>query len=194
MRRAVAAALALSVAVACGGESDTIEGDLAAASEIVQIPASAAEPIKRDRYGFTSPSAEATIDVFDVDAAQASRFDVFTAPRGESIRFVRNPVSRGPLTGVLDAADSLVIVLIPLLDPTRDFGVEFDAFFIALDASGAVVASDYESSTNSRLDALFRLGRGAGLEAGEILAITAQAVNAENPSGIEAEALSILRG
>ena len=145
-------------------------------------------------YGFTSPSAEATIDVFDVDAAQASRFDVFTAPRGESIRFVRNPVSRGPLTGVLDAADSLVIVLIPLLDPTRDFGVDFDAFFISLDASGRVVAADYPDGAIDRLDDLFEFGRQEGYQPAEILAVAAQGVNAEVRTGREDEAVTILFG
>jgi hypothetical protein len=194
VRRALAAAIAFGVVVACGGEADTIEGDLAAASEIIQVQASVAEPIGRDRYGFTNPNSEATIDVFEMDAAQASRFDVFTAPRSDSIRFVRNPVSHGPVAGVLDPADSLVIILIPLLDPTRDFLVDFDAFFISLDASGAVVASDYPDSTNATFDSLFDLGRREDLEPGEILAITAQAINAETPVGIEAEALSILRG
>lgn len=190
----LAVAVALSVAVACGGGSDTIEGDLAAASEIIQVSAALVEPIGRDRYGFTSPNAEATIDVFEVEADQVDRFDIFTAPRSDSIRFVRNPVSQGPLTGVLDPADSLVIVLIPLLDPTRDFGVDFDAFFISLDASGAVVASDFTASTNTRLDGLFDLGRTSGLEPAEILAISARAVNTDSPAGIEAEALSVLRG
>ena len=129
-----------------------------------------------------------------MEAADASRFEVFSAPRDDVIEFVRNPVSRGALANVLDPADSLVVILIPLLDPTRDFRVDFDAFFIALDESGAVVASDYSETTTERLDELFDLGRGSGLEPAEMLALTARAINAESPTGLESEALAILRG
>lgn len=194
MRRLLAIAMVTGLVAACGAETDSIEGDLAAASEVIEAPAAAMEPVGRDRYGFTSANAEATIDVFEVEAADASRFEVFSAPRDDVIEFVRNPVSRGALANVLDPADSLVVILIPLLDPTRDFRVDFDAFFIALDESGAVVASDYSETTTERLDELFDLGRGSGLEPAEMLALTARAINAESPTGLESEALAILRG
>jgi hypothetical protein len=188
------AAVVFGILAACGGETDSIEGDLAAASEIVEIPVSAAAPTGRDRYGFTNSNSEATIDVFEVEAALAARFDVFEAPRGEVIRFVRNPVSRGALAGVLEGSDSVVAILIPLLDPTRDFGVDFDAFFISLDASGSVIASDYTETTNARLDALFDFGRAEGLAPAEVLALTARAINADTLTNLESEAVGLLRG
>lgn len=179
---------------ACGGRSDTLEGDLAAASEIIQAPAAAVEPVARDRYGFTNPNSEATLDVFEVDASLADRFEVFEAPRADPIEFVRNPLSLGAVANVLEPADALVVILIPLIDPTRDFHVGFDALFIALDGSGSVVATDYPEDTGDRLDRLFEFGRSEGYDPAEILAIAAQGVNADPPSQLEAEAVRILFG
>lgn len=194
VRRAAPALALIALLAACGGPSDTLEGDLAAASEIIQLPAAAAEPIGRDRYGFTNPSSEATIDVFSVDASVAQRFEVFDAPRADPIEFVRNPVSLGALANVLDPADTLVVILIPLIDPTRDFSVDFDGFLIALDSTGTVVATDYPDDTGQRLDQLFEFGRSEGREPAEILAIAARGVNAAEPTATESESLSILFG
>lgn len=193
--RLIATAFALiGLISACGSRSDTIEGDLAAASEIVQVPAEFAEPIGRDRYGFTSPNSEATLDVFRVEASVVERFEVFEAPRGEVIEFVRNPVSLGALANVLDAADSIVVILIPLLDPTRDFGVDFDGFFVALDSAGSVVAADYPATTIERLDELFEFGRREGDAPAEILAVTADAINTQFRTAAQDELVDILLG
>ncbi len=194
MRRVAAALALIGLLVACGGPSDTLEGDLAAASEIIEVPAAAAEPVARDRYGFTNPNSEPTLDVFEVEASVAERFDVFEAPRADPIEFVRNPVSLGALANVLDPAETVVVILIPLIDPTRDFGVGFDAFFVSLDPSGGVVAADYPEDAVERLDQLFEFGRTEGYEPAEILAIAAQGVNADPPSPVEAEAVEILFG
>jgi hypothetical protein len=194
VRRVALALLLLSVVPACGGPSDTLEGDLAAASEIIQVPAEAAEPVARDRYGFTNPSSEPTLDVFEVGASAAQRFEVFDAPRADPIEFVRNPVSLGALASVLDPADTVVVILIPLIDPTRDFGIGFDAFFVSLDGAGSVVAADYPEDARNRLDELFEFGRGEGLQPAEILAIAAQGVNADPPSALQQEAVTILFG
>jgi hypothetical protein len=179
---------------ACGGPSDTLEGDLAAASEIIQVPAAAVEPVARDRYGFTNPSSEPTLDVFEVGASRAERFEVFEAPRADPIEFVRNPVSLGALANVLDPADTVVVILIPLIDPTRDFRIAFDAFFVSIDGSGSVVAADYTDDTRDRLNELFEFGRNEGYRPAEILAIAARGVNADPPSALEQETVAILFG
>ncbi|MDH3247662.1 MAG: hypothetical protein OEQ47_01790 [Acidimicrobiia bacterium] len=194
MRRVAISLAVIGLLSACGGSSDSLEGDLAAASEIIQIPAAAAEPVARDRYGFTNPNSEATIDVFAVDASVAERFEVFEAPRADPIEFVRNPVSLGALANVLDPAETIVVILIPLIDQTRDFVVDFDAFFVSLDASGSVVASDYSADSMDRLDELFDFGRTEGLEPAEILAITARGLNADPPTPLEDDAVALLFG
>jgi len=194
VRRVAISLAVIGLLSACGGSSDSLEGDLAAASEIIQIPAAAAEPVARDRYGFTNPNSEATIDVFAVDASVAERFEVFEAPRADPIEFVRNPVSLGALANVLDPAETIVVILIPLIDQTRDFVVDFDAFFVSLDASGSVVASDYSADSMDRLDELFDFGRTEGLEPAEILAITARGLNADPPTPLEDDAVALLFG
>lgn len=192
MRSLAAALLVTSLVAACGGSSDTLEGDLAASSEVIEVPVAAAEPITRDRYGFTNPNSEATLDVFSIDASTAERFDVFEAPRGDPIEFVRNPVSLGALGNLLDPAETVVVILIPLIDPTRDFAIGFDAFFISLDAAGLVVAADYPDDTQERLSDLFEFGRGEGRSPAEILAIAARGLNADPPSPLEEDAVAIL--
>lgn len=194
MRRFAAAVALVGMLSACGGPSDTLEGDLAAASEIIQVPAAALEPVARDRYGFTNPDSEATLDVFSVDAAAAGRFEVFEAPRADPIEFVRDPGSLGALVNVLGSAETAVVILIPLIDPTRDFLIAFDARFVSLDGSGSVSASDFSDETMERLDDLFEFGRAEGLEPAEILAIAAQGVNAEFRTAREDEAVAILFG
>ncbi len=194
MRRGAAALTVAVLVTACGGPSDTLEGDLAAASEVIQVPAAAVEPVARDRYGFTNSNSEATLDVFEVDASVTDRFDVFEAPRADPIEFVRNPVSLGALANVLDPAETVVVILIPLIDPTRDFRIAFDAFFVSLDSTGSVVAADYPDDAKGRLDDLFEFGRTEGYEPAEILAIAAKGVNADPPSALEQRAVAILFG
>jgi hypothetical protein len=194
VRRYAVALLSMSLVSGCGGPSDTLEGDLAAASEVIEVPVAAVEPVARDRYGFTNANSEPTLDVFSIDASTAERFDVFEAPRADPIEFVRNPVSLGALGKVLDPAETVVAILIPLIDPTRDFAVGFDAFFISLDAAGQVVAADYPDDTRERLGDLFEFGRGEGHPPAEILAIAARGVNADPPSPLEEDAVAILFG
>jgi len=150
--------------------------------------------IKPDHADAQYNLGNSLIEQGEVDAAMADRFEVFDAPRADVIEFVRNPVSLGALANVLDPAETVVVILIPLLDPTRDFWVDFDAFFISLDSAGSVVAGDYPDSTIDRLDELFEFGREEGRQAAEILAIAAQGVNADPPSPVETEAVEILFG
>ena len=192
MRRVIAF-LALAALMACGGPQDTIEGDLAGTTQVAQIDVELMEPVGRDRYGFTSPSSEPTLDVFEIDARSADRVGVYpTSPGDERIRFVRNPVARGTLGGILDPADSIVVLMIPLLDPTRDLHVDFDAFFVALDAEGDVVASDYADETTELLSELIEFGNGENLRPVEVLAAAVRGLSVEEPSDLERRAASII--
>ena len=191
-RAAVVAALLL---VACGGPQDTLEGDLAATTHVAQVGVDLMEPVGRDRYGFTNPSSEPTLDVFEVDARSADRIGVYpTPPESDRIRFVRNPVSRGALGTILDQADSVVVLMIPLLDPTRDLDVDFDAFFIALDSDGDVVSSDYSDETTELLSELIVYGTSQNLRPVEVLAAAASGLNAESPTDLERQAAAIITG
>lgn len=194
MRRGTALIAGLLL-VACGGPQDTLEGDLAATTEVAQIGVDLMEPIGRDRYGFTNPSSEPTLDVFEIDARSADRLGVYPTPPGSDlIRFVRNPVSRGVLGSILDQAESVVVLMIPLLDPTRDLQVDFDAFFIAMDADGDVVASDYSDETTQLLSDLIVYGSSQDLRPVEVLAAATRGLSAEAPTDIEREAAAIVNG
>lgn len=194
VRRSIAV-FALAASIACGGPQDTIEGDLAATTQVAQIDVGLMEPVGRDRYGFTSPSSEPTLDVFEIDARSADRLGVYpTSPGDERIRFVRNPVARGALGGILDPADSVVVLMIPLLDPTRDLDVDFDAFFVALDAEGNVVASDYADETTELLSELIEFGEGESMRPVEVLAAAVRGLSVEAPTDLERRAAAIITG
>lgn len=192
MRR-FTAIIAGTVLLACGGPQDTLEGDLAATTQVVQIDVELMEPIGRDRYGFTNPSSEPTLDVFEFEAQSADRLGVYpTPPDGDLIRFVRNPVSRGTLGGILDPADSIVVLMIPLLDPTRDLDVDFDAFFVAINADGEVVASDYSDETTQLLSDLFIYGDSQDLRPVAVLVAAVRGLATEAPTEVEREAAAII--
>lgn len=195
MKRFTAMITATVLLIACGGPQDTLEGDLAATTQVAQVNAELMEPVGRDRYGFTNPSSEPTLDVFEVDARSADRIGVYpTPPESDRIRFVRNPVSRGALGTILDEADSVVVLMIPLLDPTRDLDVNFDAFFVALDSDGEVVSSDYSDETTELLSELIVYGTSQNLRPVEVLAAAARGLNAEAPTDLEREAAAIIIG
>lgn len=187
--------LVMGTVAACGGTPDTIETDLAAAIEVIDVPVDLLEPTQRDRYGFTNPTSEASLDVFEVPTDQTTRTGTFgDPPATDVLRFVRNPVLRGAVGNILDVSETVTVIVIPLIEPTRDFGVDFDALFIGLDPSGEVTVADFSDESVRRLDQLFELGRDRSQTPGEMLALAAGGINSESPSAEEAEAASIVIG
>lgn len=171
MRLRVAALALAALAAACGGDTeDLLQGDLAATTEVIQVPVDLVEPVAKDRYGFVT-STENRIDAFVIPASEVDRHGTYTQPPpAESVRFVRDPIARGALAPVLDPATEMVIMLIPLLDPTQELQIDFDARFIGLDADGSVVSSDYDDETEDRLDELFEQARSDGIPEAAALA------------------------
>lgn len=172
MSRWIAAlAMVVLLAAGCGGDSgDRLQGDLAATTEVLQVPVDLVEPVAKDRYGFVT-STENRIDAFVIPASEVERFGTYTEPPpAESVRFVRDPIARGALAPVLDPASEMVILLIPLLDPTQELQIAFDARFIGIDADGSVVSSDYDDETEDRLDEIFEQARAEGIEEAAALA------------------------
>ena len=178
---------------ACGDSRVPIETDLQAATEIIQGPAAVMEPVGRDEYGFVR-SQEPTLDAFTVATDTVARFGTFADPAIRTqLSFVRNPVSRGPLGRVLDTSEFVIVIMIPLLDPTRALGIGFDAAFIGLDADGNVVASDFDAATDTRLQALFDEGRSRGMSPAEILASAAIGLNGGTITGLQSDAATLLK-
>lgn len=183
------------VAAACGGGSgDALVDDLRATTQVVGADVGVVEPVAKDRYGFVA-STENRLDAFVIPSSDVEVYGTYAEPStGESVRFVRDPVSRGALAGVLDPATELVIVLIPLLDPTQELLIDFDSRFIALDGSGAVVASDYDVEFEARLDELFGLAREEGVEEAAALAAAAQALFDGSTDEFALRAASLVEG
>ena len=172
IRRIALLATAALLATGCGGgdSGDRLEGDLAATTEVIQVPVEMVEPVAMDRYGFVT-STENRIDAFVIPASEVERFGTYAEPPPtDSVRFVRDPIGRGALAPVLDPAAEMVILLIPLLDPTQELQINFDARFIGLDADGSVVSSDYDDETEDRLDDLFEQARAEGITEAATLA------------------------
>ena len=193
-RIALLTVVAVVVAACGGGSNDSLVDDLAATTQVVGADADVVEPVSKDRYGFVA-STENRIDAFVIPAADVDVYGTYAEPRpAESVRFVRDPVARGALANVLDPATELVIMLIPLLDPTQELLIDFDARFIALDGSGAVVASDYDIEFETRLDELFALAREEGVDEAAALAAAAQALFDGSTDDFALRAARIIEG
>lgn len=172
IRSLIALVMAALLAAGCGGgdSEDRLEGDLAATTEVIQVPVEVVDPVARDRYGFVT-STENRIDAFVIPVSDVERYGTYTEPPpADSVRFVRDPIARGALAPVLDPATEMVIMLIPLLDPTQELQIGFDARFIGLDADGSVVSSDYDDEIEDRLDELFEQARAEGISEAAALA------------------------
>lgn len=171
-RLLTALAMVALLAAGCGGDNgeDRLEGDLAATTEVIQVPVELVEPVAKDRYGFVA-STENRIDAFVIPTSELERFGTYTdPPPADSVRFVRDPIAYGALAPVLDPATEMVILLIPLLDPTQELQIGFDARFIGLGADGSVVSSDYDTATEERLDEAFEQARSEGIAEAAALA------------------------
>ena len=195
MRVAATIALVSLVLGACGGSGETaLLDDLGAATEIVQAPVSVVEPVGKDRYAFVA-STENRIDAFVIDSSEVQRFGTYREPQpADEVRFVRDPIARGALAPVIDPASEMVILLIPLLDPTQELLIDFDARFIGLDEEGAVVTSDFEPDVDERLGELFELARSEGVPEAEALAAAARALFDDATDDFATRAADIVEG
>lgn len=172
MIRSLVALTVAALLAGCGGgdTEDRLEGDLAATTEVIQVAVDLVEPVARDRYGFVT-STENRIDAFVIAVSEVERYGTYAEPPpADSVRFVRDPIARGALAPVLDPATEMVIMLIPLLDPTQELQIGFDARFIGLDADGSVVSSDYDDEVENRLDEMFEQARAEGITEAAALA------------------------
>lgn len=183
----------LTVAVAgCGNDRVQIESDLGAATEVIQAPVALLEPFGADEYGYVN-SQELTISAFLVASHDVARFGTYLEPADvASIGFVRNPVARGAMSPLVDVSDSVVVVLIPLLDPTRVNQFQLDAALIGIDGDGNLVGSDYDEATERRLQALFEWARDQGFGPAESLASAARGIVGTDATATDIEAASIL--
>lgn len=173
MKRA-ATAVAVLLLVACGGEGGTLRSDLLAATAVMGAPVDALVMEGRDISGdvIDPVNAQPRLEVFRLVSGDVVFLQGATAPAGDLI-FSRDPLAQGPSAPLLAQASTVVAVIRPLITPTVG-GVVFDAWLIALDESGRVVASDWDGAEHETLVRLLASGE----DPLEILAVAVEALAA----------------
>jgi hypothetical protein len=130
--------------------------------------------------------SEERLDRMSVSADEAAVVDVFVgaASPGQEIVFVRDPLSKGSIDEFLVGVETVVVVLRPLLDPTRR-GAEFDAWLIGLDPAGRMVRADWEGTGKERMGALMLWAADKGVGPAEAVAWAARGL-----AGVSTEPLA----
>lgn len=189
MRRVGVAALALVAACGGGGTSE-VEAELAAATFVVEFPASSAVSIGKDRAA-TASEIENRLDVIQpgADAVIESIYD--TDPPAP-FEFVRDPLDTGSLVAFVEGADRVVAVLYPLINPTPN-GRVLSGRLVAVDPDGSVLRTDFDDDGDAAVADLVDWGRELGIEPGRALALAVDGINGRGDARAD-EAASVLLG
>lgn len=163
--------LALVIA-ACGVSGGELTTELAAVTYVVS--AERIEVVGRDAphadvdVGTTEPR----LDILQIDVAASHPVYSDLPALGSPVRVVRDPLSYGATRPVLDDADLALVLVIPLLDPTRS-GIPFSGRLVTLDAERALLRADLDAPD---LDPLARVLASQG-DPAENLAETIRGLN-----------------
>jgi hypothetical protein len=196
VNRAVALLVVSLATTACSGVSSQPETDLPAATRVLEVPIESFAVIGKDAEAFvadTPGDEEERLDRMSVALAEAVVVDVFegAAPPEERIVFVRDPLSKGSIDEFLIGIETVVVVLRPLLDPTRR-GAQFDAWLIGLDSSGSMLRSDWEGDGEGRIGALMEWAAESGIGPAEAVAWAARGLAGVSRDPLAEEAASII--
>lgn len=176
--------------VACGGSGQSdVEGELAAATFVVEFPASEAVSSAKDRLANTS-EIENRLDV--IRPSTPSTEAVFDTDPPVPFEFVRDPLNSGSLPAFVQGAERVIAILHPLINPTPN-GRVLSGRLVAFDASGVVLRTDFDDDGDARVDALVEWGAGIGVSALEALALAADGLN-DRGDDLAAAAAAVLRG
>ncbi len=195
MRR-VSAALAVMVVTACSGVSSQPETDLPAVTRVLQVPIEGFVVVGTDAESFvadTPGDSEERLDRISISAEDALVIDVFAgaAPPGRELVFVRDPLSKGSIDEFLVGVETVVVVLRPLLDPTRR-GAEFDAWLIGLDGAGRMLRADWEGSGEERIGALMTWAGDEGIAPAEAVVWAARGLAGVSADPLAEQAAAII--
>ena len=149
-------ALVAVALTACGGGPNGVVADVSAATFVASFPASEATAVASDRLANTSET-ENRLDVIRPggDLAVSPVYASLQAP--DPFEFVRDPLTAGSLLAFVASATTVVAVTYPLVDPTPN-GRVLAGRLIALDATGKVVATDWDDVGDARITALVAWG------------------------------------
>ncbi len=166
IRRLAAAGLVL--AASCSGGGSRFADDLLLVTRVVEVSREEISFVGRDVAGNVSEvgnNPEPRVLVYEVAAAGARILDTFpgAGPPPATIRFGRDSLTFAPLETLTAGADRVVLLLRPLIDPTRG-GVGFEALAVALGPDGRVVGSDWQGLDAAHLEAVVGDDAAASLE------------------------------
>ncbi|HSJ28979.1 MAG TPA: hypothetical protein VLB67_12290 [Acidimicrobiia bacterium] len=148
------------VATGCGASGASAEGEMAAATFLVEASAGGVVVAGNDRFANTGD--ENRLDVI-VPGEGATVLAIHpSTPVPEPFAFVRDPLRAGGVETVLASADTIVAVVLPLIDRTPG-GRVLVGSLIALDGRGEVVGTDYDDVSDQAIAALVRWGSEQGL-------------------------------
>lgn len=150
MRRIALFAFTAVVVAACG-TGDDLAGELLGVTAVAELAPSELVEVGRDIPGeVQAPDAEARLEVLEIPegARLVPTFDDASAP-SLPLLAVRDPLGRGSLGARLEGADRVLVLVIPLLVPTRG-EVDYSARLVAI-ADEAVVGADWSDDATERL-------------------------------------------
>lgn len=155
--------LPLSVVVlvaACGG-SGAAQGELSAATFLVDFSASEAEIVGRDRL--VNSGTEDRLDVLRPGGDMTIVPIYSNTPMPEPFEFVRDPLSAGPVEPLLDDAERVIAVINPLIDRTPG-GRVLAGSIITFGPGGNLLGVDWDDDDRTRLADLLAWGAEQGLD------------------------------
>jgi hypothetical protein len=187
------AAMVTGMGVVLGRSSPPLADDLVFVTRVIEVDRSAIELAGKDAGADDGLFAQRNLDVLRVALSRADVFDVYPSsrPSEESLVVVRDPIRFGSVSRLLASA-SIVLVVEPLLSPTQDALVEFQARLVALDEEGSVVGADWEGDALDQLVRLVAWGAMEGMAPGASLEAAVRAVVAPLGDVQESEILAII--
>jgi hypothetical protein len=185
----------VGVVLFLGRSSGALGDELVFVTRVVEIDVANVAAVGNDAFVAGGPLAERTLDVIALPLADARVHAVYAdgPPPGLELLVVRDPIRFGGLAPLL-TGHTLVAAVEPLLDPTQDFLIDFQARLVVLDRRGEVIGSDWEGESSDQLGRLLAWGRSRGFGPGETLAMAARAMVAPTGSDPEREILDIIDG
>ena len=197
MKPAIGLTVALVLA-ACSGVSSTPEDDLVAVTRVLAVPIEHLDVVGKDAEAFVADAPgddEERLDRFSVAIDNVEFVDVFsnTTPPDDPIVFVRDPLSKGSIDVFVPGLSDVVVVMRPLLDPTRR-GAEFDVWLIGLDGDGRMIRADWEGSGLDRMADLMDWAVTTGTSPADAVAWAARGLAGVSDDPLAREAAAILEG
>jgi hypothetical protein len=177
------------LATGCGSATLTAEGELAAATFLVEAPAAGVVVVGNDRFADTGDENRLDVLVPGGDATVVSLYP--STPVPEPFAFVRDPLRAGGVDSMLGSAETVVAVVFPLIDRTPG-GRALVGSLVALDGGGEVIDTDWDDASDEAVASLVRWGREQGLAPLETLHLAVRGLGGDD-SGRAQEAAAFLR-